>query len=102
MNTEVKILPIRPYLKDNCILTHRELEYLALVALGCRNNEIANILYVSLCTVKKTFEKIFDKLHAIDRASAVKIGFINHILNTRVLTEAVKTYEINTVVVMYL
>ena len=42
-------------------LTQREIEYLALVALGLSNNKIAEKLFVTTSTVKKTLENIFRK-----------------------------------------
>lgn len=64
------------------VLTPREVEYLALVALGYKNNEIAKILYVSYSTVKKTLELIFGKLNAKNRAHAVAILFMTGILTS--------------------
>ncbi len=69
------------------LLTNRELEYLALVALGTPNQEIADILFVTLSTVKKTLENIFKKLDARDRANAVSIGYTHELLTTRIVTD---------------
>ena len=102
MNTEVSSSYIDTDSPKKCILTPREVEYLGLVALGFHNSQIAQILYVSFYTVKKTLEKIFDKLHAIDRASAVAIAFIHDILSAKVLTRIVRTYEISTPFFVYL
>ena len=96
MNTEVSSAYIDISIRHKCILTPREIEYLGLVALGFHNSQIAQILYVSFYTVKKTLEKIFDKLHAIDRASAVTIAFIYNILSVKVLTQIVITHNIST------
>ena len=85
-----------------CILTPREVEYLGLVALGFHNSQKAQILYVSFHTVKKTLENIFDKLHAIDRASAVTIAFIHDFLSAKVLTQIVITYNLSTSFFVYL
>ena len=41
------------------ILTPREIEYLALAALGFKNLQIAEILVVTQSTVKKMLESIF-------------------------------------------
>lgn len=102
MNTEVNTDYININSKKECILTPREVEYLGLVALGFHNSQIAKILYVSFYTVKKTLEKIFEKLHAIDRANAVAIAFIHKILNTKILTGIVKTHNIRTQIFVYL
>lgn len=53
------------------ILTPREIEYLALAALGFKNLQIAEILVVTQSTVKKMLESIFSKLNAKDRTHAV-------------------------------
>lgn len=94
MSTEVKDFSASTIIKKDYLLTQREIEYLALVALGYHNHEIAKILYVSFHTVRKTLENIFKKLNAIDRANAVTIAFIHHILNVSVLTDILQTYEI--------
>lgn len=102
MKTEVSSDYIGFKTPPKCILTPREVEYLGLVALGFHNSQIAQILYVSFHTVKKTLENIFDKLHAIDRASAVTIAFIHDILSAKVLTQIVMTYNLSTSFFVYL
>jgi len=52
-------------------LTPRELEVVALVALGKSNRQISNELHLSLSTVKTHLEHIFFKLRVNDRAQAV-------------------------------
>lgn len=96
MDTEVQDLKVGKNVPTICVLTSREVEYLALVVLGYHNNQIAKILYVSFYTVKKTLEKIFNKLHAIDRANAVAIAFTHKILDIKVITKTMKTYNIHT------
>ena len=76
------------------ILTMRETEYLSLVAMGFQNNEIAKILFVSHSTVKKELESIFDKLLAINRANAVTIAFLHHILDNYILTVVYEKYNL--------
>ena len=76
-------------------LTARQIEYLALAALGLSNIEIANILFVTQSTVKKTFEIIFEKLKARDRAHAVTISFIHKILDAEVLNYISERYNIS-------
>lgn len=68
-----------------CILTNREIEYLALASLGYKNIEIAGILSVSLGAVKKTLEVIYQKIHAKDRTNAVTIAFLHDIINIEIL-----------------
>ncbi|QIN79728.1 response regulator [Rubrobacter marinus] len=55
---------------DN-ILSPREVEILQLVARGVSNKNIANELWISEATVKSHLNRIFDKLDAADRTSAV-------------------------------
>ena len=95
MGTEAKDLYIEQINLNNCVLTSREVKYLALAALGYHNYQIAQILYVSFYTVRKTLEKIFSKLHTIDRANAVAIAFIHKILSAEILMQIIKYYDIN-------
>ena len=55
-------------------ITKRELEILALIALGMSNREIAEKLFVSENTVKTHSSRLFDKLSAKRRTQAVQIG----------------------------
>lgn len=75
-------------------LTCREAEYLALVAMGFKNVEIAKIFFVSKNTVKKTLENIFLKLLAKDRANAVAIAFLHGQLNNCILTQTLEKYNL--------
>lgn len=68
-------------------LTQREIEYLALVALGLSNNKIAEKLFVTTSTVKKTLENIFRKLNAHDRANAVALAFSYEFLNAKIISD---------------
>ena len=52
-------------------LSERELEVLALVAVGTRNHEIADELVIALSTVKTHVKSIYRKLGARNRAQAV-------------------------------
>lgn len=74
-------------------LTIREKEYLSLVALGFKNPAIAEILFVSFSTVKKTLETVFRKIQAKDRANAVAIGFIHEIITKEFITNVYHKYE---------
>jgi DNA-binding NarL/FixJ family response regulator len=51
-------------------LTDRELEVLALIALGYSNREIAHELFLSVDTIKTHVRKLFDKLGVRNRAQA--------------------------------
>ena len=53
------------------ILSSREVEILQLVSRGVNNKSIANELWISEATVKSHLNRIFDKLDAVDRTSAV-------------------------------
>jgi LuxR family maltose regulon positive regulatory protein len=53
------------------MLTQRELEVLRRIALGATNREIAEILIVSLGTVKKHLNNVFAKLSVHNRTQAV-------------------------------
>ena len=55
-------------------LTARELELLRLVARGLSNREIADVLFVTLGTVKKHLNNIFGKLDVKNRTLAVARG----------------------------
>ena len=55
---------------DN-VLSHREVEILQLVAQGVNNKGIASRLWISEATVKSHLNRVFDKLGAVDRTSAV-------------------------------
>ena len=62
-------------------LTLRENEILKLVALGKRNREIANTLYISENTVKKHIINIFYKLGLNDRVEAISYAYNMMILS---------------------
>jgi DNA-binding CsgD family transcriptional regulator/transcriptional regulator with XRE-family HTH domain len=55
-------------------LTNRELEVLQLIAVGRRNREIAQDLFVTLDTVKKHISHILGKLSATNRTHAVTLA----------------------------
>ncbi len=60
------------------VLTSREIEYLSLIALGYKNNDIAKILSVTTSTVRKTVESIFRKSKAKTRAPCCNSIFKQH------------------------
>lgn len=76
------------------ILTPREIEYLALAALGFKNLQIAEILVVTQSTVKKMLESIFSKLNAKDRTHAVTICFLHELLSGSYLNEIISKYNL--------
>jgi len=53
------------------VLTHRELEVVAMLAGGRSNREIADELFVTVDTVKKHVTHILEKLGAANRTQAV-------------------------------
>jgi DNA-binding NarL/FixJ family response regulator len=67
---------------DRPILTQRELEILTLLAEGLPNREIADVLFISLDTVKSHLKKIYQKLGAQNRSHAAKLAIRKGILFT--------------------
>ena len=66
---------------ENVFLTDREREVLKWAANGKSNNDIADILYISLSSVKFHLDNTYRKLHANDRVvactKAIALGLIN-------------------------
>jgi len=65
--------------KDCFGLTHREIEILRTMALGLRNKEIADKLFISEKTVKTHVNRIFKKLGVKSRAKAILTAVDNQI-----------------------
>ena len=63
------------------LLKPREHELLRLVAGGATNKEAAAALFVSEATVKSYLLRIYDRLGARDRASAVAEGYRRGLLS---------------------
>lgn len=61
-------------------LSDRELEVLALMVKGLNNTEIAEILVVSLSTIKHHVSHILSKLDATNRSEAVALAVQNHLV----------------------
>ena len=76
------------------ILTPREIEYLALAALGFKNLQIAEILVVTQSTVKKMLESIFSKLNSKERTHAVTICYLHELLSGSYLNEIISKYNL--------
>lgn len=74
------------------ILTNRETEVLCLVGLGFKNLEIAKILNIQICTVKKFLETIFLKIHAKNRTHALTIAFLHDIITKDILNQIYTKY----------
>lgn len=53
------------------VLTDREIDILNLIAKGCSNSQISEMLFISLNTVKTHIKNIFKKLEVEDRTKAV-------------------------------
>lgn len=52
-------------------LTPREMEILQLISEGCSNKQIADKLFISIDTVKKHLNNIFQKLDARNKIQAM-------------------------------
>ncbi|MEZ4778489.1 MAG: response regulator transcription factor [Flavobacteriaceae bacterium] len=57
--------------KEMSLLTEREMEILDLIAKGNLNKEVSDTLCISLGTVKKHVQNIYEKLHVNTRVEAV-------------------------------
>ena len=64
-----------------CGLTQRELEVLVLIAKGRSNKEIANVLVISLNTVRHHVHQILQKLDCASRAEAASIAIASGLLS---------------------
>lgn len=62
-------------------LTKREVAILKLIRQGYENYEIGQIIFISIHTVKAHISTIMRKLNARNRANAVYIAMINHMLD---------------------
>ena len=78
----------------SCVLTNRLIEYLVLASMGYTNVEISKILCVTQSTVKKSFEDIFKKIRAVNKAHMVDIAWTHGILNNEIKYRLVNKYNI--------
>ena len=60
-----------PLLSDESNLTRREEEILSYLAKGLRYKEIADVLFISVETVRSHLRKVYEKLHVRSRTEAV-------------------------------
>lgn len=67
--------------RDPEVLEPRELQLLRLVAEGATNRQAARELFVSEATVKAYLQRIYGKLGARDRASAVAVAYKRGLLH---------------------
>ena len=74
--------PIRP-LSSKSIghLTLREIQILKLVAKGITNAQIAEVLNLSIGTIKRHFADLFNKLNVSSRTEAIIFGLRNGLLD---------------------
>ena len=68
-------------LKNDCMLSQRELQLLELMAEGCSNKEIARRLFLSTGTIKSYSSRMFDKMRVSGRTQAVIHALHNRLLN---------------------
>lgn len=73
--TALTLLARRYMLADLLGLTAREGEILRMLALGCRNQEIAERLFISVETVRWHLRSLYNKLGVHDRLSAAMRAF---------------------------
>ena len=74
----VRILTSHDY---STLLSQREIEVLKLIADGLLSKEIAERLSISINTVNRHRQNIFEKLHADNAIEACKIGRVMGLLN---------------------
>jgi DNA-binding NarL/FixJ family response regulator len=67
--------------RNRTLLTSRELEILRLVASGHSNGQIAQLLFISVGTVKDHLETVYRKLEVSDRAHAVAVALRKGVLD---------------------
>ncbi|MBR1681391.1 response regulator transcription factor, partial [bacterium] len=79
---------------ENKILSRRELEIIILVSAGFENNQIAVIFKVTLSTVKKQLEKIYEKLHAKNRANAIYIAMCHGLIDLNDFKTVLETKDV--------
>ena len=79
--TEALIQATRQRSEPGYDLTEREKEVLALLVNGRSNNEISNLLSISLTTVKYHLRNIYSKLEAKSRVEAVTIALEHHLVS---------------------
>ena len=66
---------------DKQILTAREYEVLKLIAEGLNNHQIADVLAISIHTVKAHVESIYRKFNVHNKVQTVIYAFFNNYLD---------------------
>lgn len=90
-----EILPKNLILEnEDKILSRRELEVLILISAGFENNQIAAVFKVTLSTVKKQIEVIYQKLKAQNRANAVFVACMHGLLSQKDYETVVKAQDV--------
>lgn len=79
---------------ENKILSRRELEILILVAAGFENNQIAVVFRVTLSTVKKQLEAIYQKLKVQNRANAIFTACTHGLISQKDFETVLKTQDV--------
>jgi len=62
------------HLKNNIEISKREMEVLELLSEGYTNNEISDILFISLNTTKTHLSNIYSKLGTNNRVQTIKVA----------------------------
>ena len=70
-------------IKNNIHITKRELEALALIGMGLKNNEVAEKMGVSVNTVRNHIWNVMQKLGASSRAHAIVLAVQNGIIEVK-------------------
>ncbi|MBR2526101.1 response regulator transcription factor [bacterium] len=90
-----EILPKNLILEnEDKILSRRELEVLILIAAGFENNQIAAVFKVTLSTVKKQIEIIYQKLKVQNRANAVFVACMHGLISQKDYETVVKAQDV--------
>lgn len=90
-----EILPQYTVLEnEHKIFSKRELEIIILIASGFENSQISEIFHVTLSTIKKQLEKIYEKLRARNRAHAVFLAMFHNLISENDFNTIMNSQEV--------